>query len=176
MSQGLSPRTDSESLRLRRAPPPTVWVVARIPRSQLPKSGFFHAFNRGVNRTAIAYDDHDRNAWVALLDATADSFRWKLHVYCLMPNHFHLIVESELKDLSRGMHRLNGLYAERINRRHARSGHLFQDRFGIRVIAGDEDDLGRACAYVYANPVRAKLCETPEMWPWSGIAFPPAAA
>jgi putative transposase len=144
--------------------------MPRIPRSQLPESGFFHVYNRGVDRMAIARDDHDRNAWVALLEAAATSFAWKVHVYCLMPNHFHLIVESASSDLSRGMHQLNGLYADRINRRHARTGHLFQGRFGIRVIDGDDDDFGRACAYVYANPVRAKLCESPGAWPWSGIA------
>jgi len=127
---------------------------------------FFHAYARGVDRMAISRDDADRVAWVALLERTAKRFAWTCHAYCLMPNHFHLVVETELDDLSRGMNRLNGIYAQRFNLRHERSGHLFQGRFSVRAIE-DEAYLTDACAYVLDNPVRAGLCESPEDWPWS---------
>jgi putative transposase len=86
--------------------------------------------------------------------------------YCLMPNHFHLVVACDLGDLSSAMHHLNGTYAQRFNRRHERTGHLFEGRFGVRVI-DDEAYLNEVCAYVLANPVRAGLCESVDDWPWS---------
>jgi REP element-mobilizing transposase RayT len=140
--------------------------VPRGPRSNLPEYGAFHAYGRGVDRVAITRDDLDRAGWVSLLQRTADRFKWTCHVYCLMPNHFHLVVEAPLVKLSGGMHQLNGLYAARFNRRHGRSGHLFQGRFGLRVIE-DETYLERACAYVLENPVRAGLCAAADEWPWS---------
>jgi putative transposase len=140
--------------------------MARAPRSYLADYRFFHAYARGVDRMAISRDDFDRAAWVALLERAVRRFELTIHTYCLMPNHFHLVVESELNDLSRGMHHLNGVYAQRFNRRHERSGHLFQERFGVRAI-GDEAYLYGACAYVLDNPVRAGLCESPDDWPWS---------
>ena len=140
--------------------------MPRGPRSNLADYAFFHAYARGVDRMAISRDDADRVAWVALLERAVDRFELTIHTYCLMPNHFHLVVESELNDLSSGMHHLNGIYAQRFNRRHERSGHLFQERFGVRAI-DDETYLYGACAYVLDNPVRAGLCESADDWPWS---------
>jgi REP element-mobilizing transposase RayT len=85
----------------------------------------------------------------------------------LLTNHYHLIVETLLKSLSRGLHRLNGVYAQAFNGRYARSGHLFGDRFAAFVIR-DEDHLRNACDYVRQNPVRAGLCEEASKWPWAG--------
>jgi REP-associated tyrosine transposase len=92
-----------------------------------------------------------------------------LHCYafCVMPNHYHLVVGAVLERLSRGLHRLNGIYAQRFNERHERSGHLFGDRFAAFVIR-DEDHLLNACEYVRQNPVRAGLCEHADDWPWAG--------
>ena len=119
---------------------------------------------------AITRDDADRVAWLSILDRTVHRFDLGLRAYCLMPNHFHLVFEADLDDLSRGMHRLNGLYAQRFNRRHDRTGHLFQGRFGLRAI-DDETLLLDTCEYVLQNPVRAGLCEAAEAWPWSAIAL-----
>ena len=140
--------------------------MARGPRSNFAEYGFFHAYARGVDRMAISRDDADRVAWVALLERTIDRFEWTFHAYCLMPNHFHVVVESELTHLSSGMHHLNGIYAQRFNRRHERSGHLFEGRFSLRAI-DDETYLDGARAYVLDNPVRAGLCESADDWPWS---------
>jgi putative transposase len=84
-----------------------------------------------------------------------------------MDNHYHLVVECTRVTLSAGVQRLSGIHAERINARHARTGHLFGERFGARVI-DTEERLANTVAYVLANPVRAGLCEKPEDWPWSG--------
>jgi REP-associated tyrosine transposase len=140
--------------------------MPRVARSNLEEHRFFHAYCRGVDGTAIVRDDTDRLTWVSLLARTTDQFRWRLWTYCLLTNHFHLVVEAALIDLSGGMHRLNGMYAQRFNRRHRRTGHLFGERFGVRAI-DNERQLVATCAYVRANPVRAGLCEAPEAWPWS---------
>jgi putative transposase len=144
--------------------------MPRGPRSILPAYGLFHAYSRGVDRVAISRDDVDRVAWLSFLERAIDRFDMTFYVYCLMPNHFHVVVESSLEQLSKGMHWLNGRYAARFNRRHERTGHLFQGRFGLRVIE-DESALEGVCTYVFENPARAGLCEAPEDWPWSARAF-----
>jgi putative transposase len=85
----------------------------------------------------IYRDLDDFSQFVKLLGAVVLRFRWRRHAYCLMPNHYHLILESTRCDLSDGMHRLNGLYAQGFNDRYERSGHLFQNRFGARLIDDD---------------------------------------
>ena len=144
----------------------TVDAVSRAPRSTLDEYRFFHAYCRGVDGMPIVRDDKDRLNWVSLLTRTSEQFRWRLWTYCLLTNHFHLVVEAALDDLSGGMHRLNGMYAQRFNRRHKRTGHLFSDRFGVRAIDNEKQLIG-TCNYVRANPVRAGLCDEPEGWPWS---------
>ena len=92
--------------------------------------------------------------------------------FCMMPNHFHAIFEGARDAMSRLMHRLNGVHAQRFNERHDRSGHLFQSRFHAREIQDDEQ-FGRAIDYVWANPVRAGLCAEPHDWRWSGQVLRP---
>jgi len=85
---------------------------------------------------------------------------------CLMTTHYHLVVHSTRLDLSLGVQRLNGRYAQLFNERHGRFGHLFADRFTSRVIE-TEDHMHEACRYVVENPVRARLCDAADEWPWS---------
>ena len=141
--------------------------MGRQPRCNLPEFGAFHVINRGVDRQAIYRDDEDWLFFTMLLRRAAANFGWTLAAYVLMTNHFHLIVIGELERLSRGMHSLSFRYATNFNDRHARTGHLFQGRFGAKSIEGDEY-LERVCAYVLANPVRAGLCDRFEDWPWLG--------
>jgi REP element-mobilizing transposase RayT len=119
-----------------------------------------------VARSLIYRENGDFAMFVRLLATVVRRFRWKQHAFCLMPNHYHLVVESSQGDLSNGMHRLNGLYAQGFNDRYERVGHLFQNRFGARLIEGDHH-LATVCAYVLDNPVRAGLSPTAEDWPWS---------
>ena len=141
--------------------------MARSARWNLPEHGAYHVTNRGVEQRAIYLDDHDRRLFVSLLERAARRFRWRLSAYALMNNHFHLIVTTELDRLSRGMHNVSFRYAQHFNDRHTRVGHLFQSRFGARVIE-DETYYDVACAYVFDNPVRAGLCDAPDDYPWSG--------
>ena len=101
--------------------------------------------------------------------------REKLNIeaYCLMPNHFHAIVEAELGSLSRAMHRLKGVYAQGFNARYERVGPLFQGRFDARLV-DDDEYFATACEYVWNNPVRADLRAEAHEWPWSGRMLGPS--
>ena len=140
--------------------------MARPLRSALG-DGVFHVTARGVAGNAIFCDDEDRRDFILQLARTTSGFLWTCHAYCLMTTHYHLLLESTRETLSRGMHRLNGLYAQRFNARHGRRGHVFEGRFQAYVAESEEHFLA-ALHYIRENPVRAGLCELPEEWPWSG--------
>jgi putative transposase len=141
--------------------------MPRPPRSALPPEGIYHLTTRGVSRMAIVLDDHDRARWCGFAEGTIERFAWTCHAFCLMNNHFHLVVEALLVDVSAGMMHLNGRWARRFNERYLRTGHVFEAPFEARVIA-DEEHYEAAARYVFNNPVRAGLCERAEDWPWSG--------
>ena len=133
--------------------------MARIPRCALPPVGVYHVTTRGVAKMRIVADDADRVRWSHLFRSCAVRFRWTVFVYCLLDNHFHLVVGALLEDISGGMHRLNGIYAQRFNERHGRVGHLFQERFHAQLIR-DEEHLVEACDYVLAKSrPRRSLCD-----------------
>ena len=142
--------------------------VPRVPRYVLP-DGVFHVTCRGVGNEPIYCDDDDRLLFVDLLHATGVRFEWEFHAWCLMTNHYHLLVGSTRERLSLGLHRLNGLYAQRFNRRHRRKGHLFGDRFWASVV--EDEHFQAARAYILLNPVRAELCDVPERYYWSGSPY-----
>jgi REP element-mobilizing transposase RayT len=141
--------------------------IPRAPRNALSPSGIYHVTNRGVALCEIFRDDIDRRLFLARLCRLAPALKWKCFVYCLMTNHFHLLVATSLDDLSRGMHRLQGPYAHRFNAKYGRVGHLFQERFHTWVIR-DELHFARTLEYIRNNPVVAGLCETAADWPWTG--------
>jgi len=149
--------------------------VPRAPRSVLPDYGYFHVTCRGVGGSHIFVDDADREAFVRLLRQASRRFGWRLHAWCLMGTHFHIVVEGPREALSGGMHRLNGLYAQRFNRRYARRGHLFEERFRSWVVEG-EAYFWATVNYVLENPVRAGLCDDPRDWFWSTPHNPFVAA
>ncbi|HVC86863.1 MAG TPA: transposase [Gaiellaceae bacterium] len=141
--------------------------MPRPARSELPDFGVFHVTARGVAGCAIQADDTDRNRFVRLLRLATTTAGWRVLAYCLMTNHFHLVLLCERDSMSRGMHALNFRYAQAFNTRYSRRGHLFQERYHARAIRDDEH-LAAACAYVADNPVRAGLCTARDAWPWSG--------
>ena len=143
--------------------------VPRVPRNELP-NGIFHVTTRGVDWTWIYRDDEDRRTFLDLLGSVVRRRHWYLHALCLMGNHYHFVVESTSDRLSLGMHRLNGVYAQRFNRRYKRTGHLFGDRFSSFVVDSDEY-LTDACRYVVNNPVRAGLCAHAREWPWNASRY-----
>ena len=142
-------------------------TMPRRPRRDLPEVGLYHVTSRGTNHCAIYLDDVDRKSFLTLLGSVVVRHEWICHAFCLMTNHYHLIVEAEQPDLSRGMHRLNGRYARLFNHRHGRDGHLFRGRYSVFVI-DSQRRLEASCLYVLDNPVRAGLCNTASDWPWSG--------
>ena len=139
--------------------------VARLPRYLFP-DGVYHVGTRGVARTAIFLDDADRRFFLWLLADVVVRNEWLVHAFCLMTNHYHLVIETLREQLSDGLQRLNGVYAQTFNQRYRRTGHLFGDRFWVGLVETDEE-LVSTCRYVVANPVRAGLCAAPEDWPWS---------
>ena len=144
----------------------SVVEMARTARSSLP-DGIFHVTARGNAREVIFRDGIDYADFERELYRVRDEFLWTLHAYCLLPNHYHLVVGARREDLSTGMQRLNGRYAQWFNGRYERVGHVFQNRFKSYVVE-TEEHFERALAYVSLNRVKAGLCGTPLEWPWRG--------
>jgi putative transposase len=138
--------------------------VARSPREQAP--GIYHVTSRGNRGQAVFPVDDDHLRFLALVDAVCSKAGWVVHAYCLMPNHYHLLVEIDAPTLSMGFQRLNGVYAQTFNRRNHLVGHLFQGRFHSTRVESDAHLLELA-RYLPLNPVRARLCDEPADWPWS---------
>jgi REP element-mobilizing transposase RayT len=126
----------------------------------------YHVTARGNRRELIFRSDEDRNRFLLLLADVIRRLSWTCHGFCLMPNHYHLVVETSNPDLSHGMHRLNSGYAHWFNARHDLTGHLFQGRFHSVLVETDWHFL-ELVRYLALNPVRAGLCSSPEGWPWS---------
>jgi REP element-mobilizing transposase RayT len=126
----------------------------------------YHLTARGNAGQAIFLDDNDRQRFLDALSEGVDRFGWICHAYCLMTNHYHLLVETPNANLSRGMQQLNGVYTQAFNRRHGRVGHVLQGRFKS-IIVEKESHLLELVRYVVLNPVRAKLVRHPRQWEWS---------
>jgi putative transposase len=126
----------------------------------------YHVTARGVRRTRIFDDDLDYRRFKSFFEVVAGELEWGCHAYCLMPNHFHLDLETPRANLSAGMQRLNWRHALWFNWRHDYEGHLFERRFYSGPIEGNAHFLELA-RYVVLNPVRAGLCSHPGDWPHS---------
>jgi putative transposase len=142
--------------------------MAREPRFFDP-DGVYHLTSRGNDRRTIYRDDLDRNAFLVRLGSIALKHRWISLVYCLMTNHYHLVISAPHGGVSQGMQELNGGYSRRTNSRYGRTGHLFQNRFSVTPIARGSHLL-ETCRYVVLNPVRAGICLQAQEWPWSSYA------
>jgi REP element-mobilizing transposase RayT len=131
----------------------------------------YHVLSRGDHREAIFCDDRDRVDFLCTLGRACEKTGWQVHAYCLMTNHFHLVVETPRANLVEGMKWLLGTYTLRFNRRHQHWGHLFGGRYKAQLIDGrSRGYFRRACDYVHLNPVRAKIVKPAqklEAFPWS---------
>ena len=139
--------------------------MARPLRIEYP-GAVYHITSRGNEKKAVFRDDPDRETFLAVLQRVNARYHWICHAYCLMNNHYHLLIETPDGNLSIGMRQLNGVYTQRFNKRHRRTGHLFQGRFKAILIQKDSHLL-EVCRYVVLNPVRARSLERPETWRWS---------
>jgi REP-associated tyrosine transposase len=135
------------------------------------EGAIYHLMNRGDRRERIFIDDRDRERFLMAVSETCERTEWRVHAYCLMPNHFHLVVETPKPNLCAGMHWLLGTYTARFNRRHGLSGHLFGGRYKALLVDGSATGyLKTVCDYVHLNPVRAGLLkpeEPLETYRWS---------
>lgn len=139
--------------------------MGRPNRIRFP-GAIYHVTSRGNRRANIFVDDRDHLFWLRLLAETADRFNLVVYGLCLMPNHFHLLVETPDANISATMHYLNGKYAQHFNWRHNLSGHVFQRRCHLELVERQEHLLA-LLRYIALNPVRAQLSTTADDWRWS---------
>lgn len=140
-------------------------IMARPLRIEFA-GALYHVTTRGNGRNEIYLNDSDRALFMSVLGETCDLFNWAVHSWCLMGNHYHLLVETPDANLSKGMRYLNGVYTQRFNRAHSHVGHLFQGRFKA-ILVEKESYLPELARYIVLNPVRAGMVEDAGEWRWS---------
>ncbi|MGH7806772.1 MAG: transposase [Thermodesulfobacteriota bacterium] len=141
--------------------------MARPLRVEFPNA-VYHVYSRGNEKKEIFRGGTDYELFLGILADCSARFDFLLHAYSLMPNHFHLLIETKDSNLSSAMKRLLGLYTVRFNRAHHRTGHLFQGRYKARLVEKDSYFL-QLSRYVHLNPVKAKIAKSPEDHPWSSM-------
>ena len=119
----------------------------------------YHITSRGDRREAIYEDDADRHMFLSLLDQVCEAHNWLCHAYCLMGNHYHIIIETPNANLSKGMRQLNGMYTQRFNHKHGKVGHVFQGRYKA-ILVEKQAYLLELARYIVLNPVRAGMVRT----------------
>jgi REP element-mobilizing transposase RayT len=140
-------------------------MMARPLRIEYP-GAIYHITARGNSMADIYFQNRDRTIFLELLGKVCRRYHWSCYAWCLMTNHYHLVLETAEPNLSQGMRQLNGIYAQTFNRRHRRVGHLFQGPF--KCILVDRDSyLLEVIRYVILNPVRARMVKAAGQYPWS---------
>lgn len=139
--------------------------MARPLRIVVP-GGLYHVITRGNDRQHVYLDADDFTAFRGILSQVVDRFSWICHSYCLMSNHYHLLIETPKPNLPVGMRQLNGVYAQGFNTRHGRCGHVFQARYRSILVEKDTHLLAVA-RYIVLNPIRAGICDHPGEYRWS---------
>lgn len=126
----------------------------------------YHVTARGDRRQAIYRDDIDRQLWLDTLAKACAKYAFRVYAFCLMPNHYHLLVETASGQLAAGMRQLNGVYSQAYNRRHDQVGHVFQGRYHA-ILCAKQSYLLEVARYIVLNPVRAGMVAAAADWPWS---------
>ena len=139
--------------------------VARPLRIEFP-GAIYHVTSRGDRREPIFADDEDRHNFLTVVGQAMERFDATVLAYCLMDNHYHIVVYTRRANLSRLMQQLNGVYTQAYNRRHKKVGHLFQGRFK-GILVDKNAYLLEVCRYVDLNPLRGRMVRDPGNWPWS---------
>lgn len=143
--------------------------LARPLRIEFPNA-FYHVTSRGNERKTIFRNNKDRERFLTYLESSHQRYGALVHVYCLMDNHYHLLLETPRGNLSQILHHINGAYTTYFNLRHNRSGHLFQGRYQAILVEKDAygEELSR---YIHLNPVRVGLVKTPQEYRWSSYGY-----
>jgi putative transposase len=128
--------------------------MARPLRIEYP-GAVYHITSRGDRQESIYLDDEDREAFLSVLGDVCSRFNWVVYAYCLMDNHYHLLIETPQGNMARGMRQLNGVYTQRFNRRHEQVGHLFQGRYEA-ILVQKETYLLELSRYIVLNLSLAK--------------------
>jgi REP element-mobilizing transposase RayT len=132
------------------------------------EGALYHITSRGNAGDKIFHNDEDRSLFLHILKKVNDRFNWLCHAYCLMDNHYHLIIETPDGNLSKGMRQLNGVYTQAFNKEHKRAGHLMQGRFKSLLLEKD-NYLLIASRHVVLNPLRTQSVARPDLWKWSSF-------
>ena len=127
---------------------------------------FYHVTSRGNERKNIFKNEYDFKKFFKYLEAATKRYKAIIHVYCLMSNHYHLLIETPLGNLSQIMRHINGSYTTYFNKKRRRAGHLFQGRYKAILVDADEY-AGELSRYIHLNPVRAGIVNSPEEYRWS---------
>lgn len=143
--------------------------MARPLRIEYPNA-YYHVINRGNAGENIFLNERDKEKFLEYLGIASERFSLIIHTYCLMTNHYHMVVETPEANLSRAIQWLNVSYATYFNRKRDRKGHLFQGRFKSIVIDADEY-LAQLSRYIHLNPVRVKMVVNPADYPWSSYSL-----
>ncbi len=139
--------------------------MARPLRIEFP-GAFYHITSRGNKRHNIFTNHEDRNLWINILAKVVKIHGWICYAFCLMDNHYHLVIQTPHGDLSKGMRDLNGMYTQFFNETHQTTGHIYQGRYKAFVIEKGEYFF-EAIRYTVLNPVRANMVKHAKEWPWS---------
>ncbi len=139
--------------------------MARPLRLEFP-GAIYHITSRGDRQEAIYEGDADRQQWLEILSRVCERYNWRIHAYCLMGNHYHILLETADGNLSKGMRQLNGVYTQYFNRQHNRVGHVYQGRYKAILVEKDSYLL-ELSRYVVLNPVRAGMIKNMDEWHWS---------
>jgi putative transposase len=125
-----------------------------------------HVMLRGIDGRATFKDDQDRTRFLLLLQEASELCSFRVHAFCLMTNHIHLMIEPKSESLATAVHRFSGRYAQYFNRRHQKRGYVFQGRFRS-ILVQEGSYIRRLTRYIHLNPVEAKLVTRPEQYRWS---------
>ncbi len=136
------------------------------PSRMIYEEAFYHVFNRGVNKMPIFFDELDNKIFIKILRHEALEMNVRVFAYCLMPNHYHLFIQTKNANLNIFMQKLAGRYVQLVNFRHSRVGALFQGRYQNRLVDIDSYAL-RLTRYIHLNPVIAGYAKRPQDYPWS---------
>jgi REP element-mobilizing transposase RayT len=143
--------------------------MARPLRITYP-GAFYHVTARGNEQRAVYKSQKDREKFLGYLQTSTERYNAVIHAYCMMDNHYHLLIETPSANLPQIMRHINGAYTTYFNIKRKRSGHLFQGRY--KAILVEKDEYAKALSrYIDLNPVRANMVEKPEDHEWSRYNF-----